>query len=116
MATPVTTPILLAVLPPPDELVPFSVVVVVVVVVVAPPEPPPPPVSPLPPPPPHANSRTSPRTSDNLSGTLTNASKTTIVKGGSQWSSSREDPNGSFYLSGLSRSSYLKFTSFASCP
>ena len=55
IATPVTTPILLTVLLP--FFSPF----------------------PLPAPPPHARSSTSPKTSDSLSGTLMNVSKTTLT-------------------------------------
>lgn len=58
IATPVTTPILVAALVELDILSPVA------------------PLPPLPPPP--HNSRTSPRTSDNLSGTLTNVCKTTV--------------------------------------
>lgn len=63
IATPVTAPILVAALPP-DVLLDMFLSPVAA------------PLPPLPPPP--HNSRTSPRTSDNLSGTLTNACKTTV--------------------------------------
>lgn len=69
IATPVTAPILVAALPP-DVLLDM---------LLSPVAAPLPPLPPPPPPPPH-NSRTSPRTSDNLSGTLTNACKTTVRK------------------------------------
>lgn len=61
-ATPVTAPIFVAALPPDVPLDMFLS------------------AAPLPLPPPPHSSRTSPRTSDNLSGTLTNAFKTTGSK------------------------------------